>query len=86
MTGDGKLCKQPVKKKVNYFQVDCWKGREKISFYCEKDHAKAAKGENKLVLHKVLQKKAEISRSLKSTEEMKVLQTVCVKCQLPESL
>lgn len=30
MTGDGKLCKQPVKKKVNYFQVDCWKGREKI--------------------------------------------------------
>lgn len=80
MPGGGKLCKQSVKKKVNYFQVNCWKGEEKISFCCEKDHAKAVKGENRLVLHKVQQTKAEISRSLNSTEEIKVLQTVCVKC------
>lgn len=69
-----------MKKKVNYFQVNCWKSREKISFCCEEDHAKAVKGENRLVLHKIQQAKAETLRSLDNTEEIKVLQTVCIKC------
>lgn len=80
MPADGKLCEQSLKNKVNYFQVNCWKGGGEISLCCEKNHTKAIKRANRLVLHKVQQAKAEILRSLNSREEIKVLQTVGIKC------
>lgn len=30
--GDGKLCKQSVEKKANYFQVNCYKDRKNYHF------------------------------------------------------